>query len=74
MTKQPINLTNMERRYFELLMQETEPLDRSYFEQLHEEYLSSNAVDVHMKNLRKKLAGMFEIEGIRGVGYVMRKV
>lgn len=64
----------MEKKYFDLLMSNTEPVEREAFGEFHENPIwSSNVVDVHMGNLRRKLRGLFEIEAVRGAGYIIRK-
>ncbi len=35
----------------------------------YERYLSDRTIDTHMKNLRKKFEGVFEIETLRAIGY-----
>ena len=67
-------LTRIEQQYFDLLKRDTHIVDRSYFTQLHEDYPDSNVVDVHIKNIRRKLEGAYVIETHRGIGYSMRKV
>lgn len=74
MTKEGYKLTKMEMEYFNLLLKnDGHAVDRSYFTQLHDDYPDSNVVDVHMKNLRRKLEGKYVIETERGIGYSMYK-
>ena len=35
----------------------------------YERYLSDRTIDTHMKNLRKKFEGVFEVETLRAIGY-----
>jgi len=60
----------------ELLTHQGTPLSRARIEESlygWQEEIESNAVEVHISNLRKKL-GASVIRTIRGVGYVMEKV
>lgn len=74
MKKDPLQLTVREKQYFDLLNEDDRIVDRSYFIQLHEDYPNSNVVDVHVRNLRKKLEGKYVIDAHRGEGYSMHKV
>lgn len=69
-----LKLTKLEQQYFDLLDKHNEPVSRDSFGEFHEDSWMSNKIDVHMKNLRRKLAGLYEIETIRGVGYLMRQI
>ena len=72
--KETPKLTVIERMYFDALMKHEEIVPRSIFEAIHDDYPNSNVVDVHIGNLRKKLAGIFIIESVRGVGYKIIKI
>lgn len=65
-------LTLIERGYFDLLSGANEVVDRSRFGRFHDSMWNSNVVDVHMRNLRNKLKGLYEITTVRGVGYIMQ--
>ena len=72
-----LKLTNTEAMYLEVLKEYTEGVSREDLSSIRPEAPSyrSNLVDVHIKNLRKKLAAVgYGIEAVRGYGYRIIRV
>ena len=71
----PITLSHKEFMLLKALMQNINAVQtrRALENQLYHwgEEVSSNAIDVHIHNLRKKIGGKF-IQTIRGVGYMVK--
>ena len=73
----PLDLTTTEYNLLKLLMQNKNiVLSRFQInEHIMKDFASlgnSNLVDVHIKNIRKKLGGYKIIETVRGIGYMIR--
>lgn len=72
-----LRLTATEAMYLEVLQEHTEGVSREDLSSLRPEapMYSSNLVDVHVMNLRKKLAAKgYGIEAVRGYGYRIIRV
>lgn len=68
-------LTKREQQYFDELKDGVVVSAQFLHTQLHPDAdWNSNVVAVHIKNLRKKLVGLYEIEALRGIGYKMQRV
>lgn len=72
-----LKLTAREAMYLEVLQEHTEGVSREDLSSLRPEAptYSSNLVDVHVMNLRKKLAAAgYGIQAVRGYGYRIIRV
>lgn len=68
-----IKLTEMERKYFKLLLETDGVVPNHTFGEFHDDFYGSNKVAVHMMNLRRKIKSIYVIESHRGIGYSMHK-
>lgn len=68
----PVHLTNVEQTILNALkLHQGKIVDRETLNAICEIEGNSNAIDVHVKNLRRKMIDI-EIETVRGAGYRLK--